>query len=184
MHFPRVRPWLIVTALLMMGASCQMSGGHVAGHPGFHRDYSVARGALEKGNYKRAIRAYKNMLKTHGNSPLQARLRLEYAHSLLRAGQYPQAAGQAGMLVASEQGAARASAQAVQGTAEHEMALAAMQRGDFGPQVEARLKNARNALKAMLKTHKSLDPLGSMAQRVSMIGGDLARVKSYRRAGG
>jgi hypothetical protein len=172
---------------LLMGAvflitSCQESD--FAGGGGFQKQYFAARGALANGHYARAIRAYETMLRSYGNGPLAARLQLEYAHSLLRAERNDDAVRQAGAIVATQSGATKAAAQAVQGSAQHEMAIAAIGRGDYGPNVEANLKAALQALKAMRASHKDLDPLGSMADRITLIKSDLTNLKQYRSARG
>lgn len=172
---------LLISAVFLV-AACQESD--FSGGGGFQKQYFAARGALENGNYTRATRAYETMLRSYGNGPLSARLQLEYAHSLLRAERYAEAAAQAGAIAASQTGAAKAAAQAVQGSAQHEMAIAAIGRGDFGPQVEANLNAALRTLKAMRASHKNLDPLGSMKDRINLINSDLANLKRYRSSGG
>lgn len=134
---------------------------------GFAAAYAQARSALEAGSYDTAANRYEAMLSTAG--PLETRLRLERAHALLRADRYAAAAQEARVVAASHSDNRRAAALAVVGTAEHRMAQDAMSEGDFGPTTIAHLQRARAALSEMLNTAPDLDPLGSMAQRLSMI---------------
>ena len=54
------------------------------GHQTFRAQYAVAREALEQGHYEKANRSYARLLEQAG--PLTPRIRLEYAHLLLRKG--------------------------------------------------------------------------------------------------
>lgn len=142
----------------------------------------AARGALEAGDYALAAERYRQLIPAAG--PLAPRLRLEYAHALLRAGEYSEAASEAGALAAGQTGAERAAALSVLGTAEHERGRAAMARGDFGPETEAALRRARQAPAGMLASDGASDPLGGMAARLAAIEAELAGLRAHRAAGG
>jgi hypothetical protein len=99
---------------------------------------------------------------------LTPRIRLELAHAYLRSGAFSRAAVEARSLAASQKGEARSAALAVQGTAEHELALVALAQGDT---ITAKplLQNADRAMAEVLKSHATLDPLGSLAGRRASI---------------
>lgn len=153
--------WAVVAFAV---ASCETST--TSSDAGFRKQYFAARMALEEGKYEKASRGYLRLMEEAG--PLSARLRLEYAHSLLRAGDYPQAAAQAQGLAAGNTGLARAAALAVEGTARHEMGLAALSSGDV-TQGQAQLQAAHAALTEVLDTAPDLDPLGGLAGRLASI---------------
>lgn len=158
-------------ALTLLGALAlaACTGGAGIGAPGskgFRADYTVARAALEAGRYDRANRAYAALLPQAG--PLAPRIRLEYAHSLLRGGDFTAAARQSRALADSQQGRARAAALSVHGTALHEIGLAAIQSGDSAGGA-AHLRDARAALAEVLTQHPDLDPLGALAGRKASI---------------
>ncbi|MDU8925822.1 hypothetical protein RXV86_00330 [Alisedimentitalea sp. MJ-SS2] len=136
------------------------------GQQTFRAQYAVARQSLENGQYEKAGRSYQRLLEQAG--PLAPRIRLEYAHTLLRQGDFPQAAAQAGSLVQGSTGAARAAALAVQATAEHEMALQFLAQGDRvkGKQY---LIRADKGMAEVLKKHPEMDPIGSLAARRASI---------------
>ena len=161
--------YLILGGLVFILAACEP--GVVSKGAGFQRNYVVSRKALEAGDYEVAIKGYGAMIKQGG--PLEPRLRLEYAHALLRASRYDEAARVSGALAKGLKGSDRAAALAVRGTAEHEMALAAMANGNYGPETKKRLLSARAALDEMLKTNADLDPLGAMASRRRDIASEL-----------
>lgn len=137
----------------------------------FASAYAQARSALEAGNYDTAAARYDAMLVTAG--PLESRLRLEKSHALLRADNYAVAAQEARVVAASHDDSRRAAALAVVGTAEHRMAQEAMSKGDFGPETVGHLTRAKAALSEMLAQAPDLDPLGGMAQRLTMIDASL-----------
>ena len=153
--------WL---ALVFVLGSCADGSG--VGQKGFQQQYAVARDALERGLYVRATEHYSELIPKSG--PLAPRLKLEYAHALLRAGKFSDASAHAGALAASQQGTARSAALAVHGTAEHEMGLAAIAVGDHTAGRHHFLK-ATSALGEMLANDPELDPLGAMAGRKSSI---------------
>lgn len=138
----------------------------------FKGRYLVARDALETGSYKKAISSYKTMMPEAG--PLEARLRLEYAHSLLRSDQFIEAGREARLVAANQQGAGRLAALAVQGTADHEAALAALAAGQNDSVTKARLAAAGSALDEVLKDRQTFDPLGTLTQRRAAIKTTLA----------
>ncbi len=106
--------------------------------------------------------------------PLEARLRLEYAHSLLRSDKFIEAGREARLVAANQQGNDRLAALAVQGTADHEAALAALAAGQNDAATKARLAAAGSALDAVLEERKIFDPLGTLAQRRAAIKTTLA----------
>lgn len=160
----------IAIAVLTSCSDYGVGGG--TGAWSFQRQYAIARDALERGKYDRAGRTYAEMIPRAG--PLAPRLRLEYAHTLLRAGDFAQASAQAGGLVRGLDGTARSAALAVQGTAEHELGLAAIAAGDRAA-ARTHLLAAQTALGAMLEADPDLDPLGAMAGRHASIA---ARLRS------
>ncbi len=147
-------------------ASCDESAATAPSGKGFKTQYLAARAALESGNYAKANRSYARLLPTAG--PLTARIRLEYAHSLLRGGDLKAAEEQAALLVGSQSGVARGAALAVQGTALHELALASLSRGE-AELGKAQLSAAKTAIDDVLKNHPTLDPLGALAGRQASI---------------
>ncbi|MDJ0626855.1 MAG: hypothetical protein QNJ44_01235 [Rhodobacter sp.] len=155
-------------------ASCQ-TGGVSASRAGFKKNYLVARTALEGGQYAKAARHYAGLLNRAG--PLQSRLRLEYAHALLRDGKFDKAAREARRVVGELTGSGRSAALMVQGTADHESARAAISRGRSGLNQINQLKAARAALDEMLKNHPELDPLGAMAVRRKTIDLELGAIQ-------
>ncbi len=154
------------TILTLAACGALETGGGKSNSRSFHAGYSVARNALEDGNYLTAIRRYDALIEESG--PLETRLRLEKAHALLRANRYDEAALQANIVAAAHQDRRRAAALAVVGTSEHRMAQDAMSAGDFGPTTVAHLRRADAALSEMITTAPDLDPLGAMAERRAM----------------
>lgn len=140
---------------------------------GFQARYFTARKALESGQYEQARRVYGKLIAEAG--PLVPRLELEYAHAELRAGNYDAAARQAEALAQGQTGEARGAALAVQGTAQHELALQMLHNGDIRGG-EAMLKTARTALAEVVGSYPDLDPLGSMAGRLAAIEARLKRL--------
>ncbi|MEP2716396.1 hypothetical protein [Pseudophaeobacter sp.] len=160
---------LMAGGVLILG-SCGESLGPKGG---FHSKYSVARNALESGDYARASRSYQRLIAEAG--PLAPRLQLEYAHAELRSGNYTEAARIAGSLADGQSGEARGAALAVQGTAQHELGLALLAKGEVEPG-KAQLIQARAALDEVLKSPADLDPLGSMAGRRASIAARLQKL--------
>jgi len=162
----------VVLAVVAAGlAGCE--AGAISEGADFQRKYSGARKALEEGNYDLAARNYAALIPSAG--PLAPRMRLEYAHALLRAGRNDEAAQVAGTLASQLEGSNRAAALAVAGTALHESALADMQAGRSGTEVTAKLRRADAALEKMLSLDASLDPLGAMQSRRSEIARSLGQ---------
>lgn len=164
---------LFLASMLALGLTACEPGVTSTGND-FQRKYSSARKSLEEGNYENAIRGYEALLP--GAGPLQPRLRLEYAHALLRAGRFDEAAQVADALARMSSGSARAAALAVQGTAQHESAVAEMRNGTAGAATITRLRAADAALQEMLSIDANLDPLGTMASRRTEIAQDLKRL--------
>jgi HEPN domain-containing protein len=140
--------------------ACEEGSG--VGEKNFQKQYSIAREALESGRYATAAETYAALIPRAG--PLAPRLKLEYAHTKLRAGHYDAASEQAVALANSETGVARSAALAVHGTAEHEMARASLDNGDRA-KAKVHLQAAEKSLSEMLRQNPELDPLGAMAGR-------------------
>jgi len=153
-----------VAGLLTVLAACEDGSG--AGSNSFRKDYTAARGALEAGQFDKANRIYARMLSQAG--PLQPRIQLEYAHSLLRSGAYDAAATQARALSQSQSGTDRSAALAVLGTAQHELGLSALSVGDPGAGRQ-NLAAAQSSIAEVLKADPDLDPLGALAGRLASI---------------
>ncbi len=154
----------MISCVALLLGSCGEGSGPAGS--GFQSKYAVARNALETGDYARAKRSYQRLIAEAG--PLVPRLQLEYAHAELRAGNYAAAAKIAGDLAQNQSGEARAVALAVQGTAQHELGLDLLARGEVEAG-KAQLTQARAALSEVLKSKSDLDPLGSMAGRRASI---------------
>lgn len=160
----------LLSAVLLM-ASCEAAGTLPGGGP--RSDYSVARQALETGNYTLAIRRYESLIASQeGRSA--ARLQLELAHALLRADRFDEAINLASRLTGRQGDSIEASALAVRGTARHEAARARIERGENGAELRALLQGARDDLTAFLRDHAALDAAGSMRARAQLIKADLA----------
>jgi thioredoxin-like negative regulator of GroEL len=165
---PVTRRWPWVAALPFALAACAGQGLGVPG--GMEAQYLQAREALEAGEYARANQLYGALLAEHG--PRAERLRLEYAHSLLRAERYGEAARQATAAERGRTGALRASALAVRAAALHERARAAMAQDDYGAGTRETLSAALAALDAMdaeleglLGRHARYDALAGVSRR-------------------
>lgn len=154
-----------IAGLLTMALVGCDDGTH-AGSNSFRNNYTTARTALESGQYDRANRAYVRLLKDAG--PLQPRIQLEYAHSLLRSGAYDQAAAQAQALAQSQIATTRSAALSVLGTANHEQGLSAIASGDTQAGRHY-LAAAQNAFAEVLRNDPDLDPLGAIARRQTEI---------------
>lgn len=167
-------PKRVIAAFVALGfvlplAACSTAPGNASG---FRKNYVVARAALEDGAYDKATRQYKGLMESAG--PFLPRIQLEYAHSLLRAGDYAGAARIAEAMALSEQGAASAAALAVAATARHELGKAALAQGDKAAG-KAHLTRAAAAMGEVLQGHPELDPLGALAGRKASIA---ARLKA------
>ena len=153
-------------------SSCET--GPSPGSNSFRSQYSTARDALETGRYDRANRIYIRLLEQAG--PVQPRIRLEYSHSLLRDGNYNEATNQAQILSQTQTGTARSAAPAVLGSAQHELALAAILINDRDAG-QRHLIAAQNAIGEVLRNDPELDPLGSLAGRQASIKVQLASLR-------
>lgn len=151
-----------LTVVLLI--SCTETSG--TDQRGFATRYNTARTALEKGNYATAGRLYERMLSQSG--PLNDRIQVEYAHTMLRSGQYERASQLAGDVAKKNDGPTRAAALSVKGTADHEVALKLLRIGDQANGI-ARLRAAQKALDEVLKSHPDFDPLGALAGRQASI---------------
>lgn len=141
-------------------------GGSFGEDNSFQSRYVAARTALEAGKYERANRIYADLLEIAGAD--EPEVRLEYAHSLLRAGEYEEARNQARFIAQGSESDLRASALYVQGTAQDELGRDAAQAGDYAA-ARAHFSGAATSLSEALKSHPELDPVGSMAGRLKEI---------------
>lgn len=157
-------------SLLCLAALSACEPGTISQGADFQRKYSSARAALEQGNYDLAARNYAALIQSSG--PLEPRVRLEYAHALLRAERNDEAAAVALALAQGQEGTNRAAALAVAGTALHEDALGDLRAGRTD-EARAKLRRADAALAEMLRLDPSLDPLGAMQSRRNEIAGTL-----------
>lgn len=142
----------------------------------FRIDYQKARSALEAGSYSKAVRRYGSLLERSG--PAAGRVRLEYAHALLRANQFADAALMARRSAAEQTGLARASALSVQATAEHEIARASMSGGHYDRSVYNQLVTAGAAFDQAFNLHPELKTDGLLAMRRLEIANATSTVKS------
>ncbi|MEP1520432.1 hypothetical protein [Ascidiaceihabitans sp.] len=136
------------------------------GQGNFQAQYSGARDALEKGRYDQASKAYTRLLPVSGS--LAPRIQLELAHSYLRGGNFAAAAKEARGLSSNQSGDARAAALTVQATADHELGLKALAKGDTKTG-KLLLRQADKAMASVLKSHPKMDPLGALAGRRASI---------------
>ena len=169
----RLRVAALGLIVLFTGA-CQMDATSLTARAGFKANYLVARVALEKGQYVRAERGYASLLKRAG--PLEPRLRLEYAHALLRGGKYAKASDEARIVAAQLEGRGRSAALAVQATADQEIARAAIDKGITDTDAIERLVAAKAGFDELLKNHPDMDPLGAMALRRKAIDVELTTI--------
>lgn len=162
-----VRAGALALAVLTL-VSCEQGTPRASkpGDAGFRNQYFAARDALEDGKYDRASRTYARLLTRAG--PLEPRIRLEYAHALLRGGDHAAAAREARTLARSQSGTARRAALSVAATAEHELGLAAIQNGDAASGKRL-LQQADEAITEVLTSDPGLDPLGALAGRQASI---------------
>ncbi len=161
--FTLARAGMLGLSYLMI-SGCAETGS--IGQKSFQSQYITARTALEQGDYDKANRVYKQLVPNAGE--LQPRIQLELSHSYLRAGDFAAASKEASRLAGGQRGKGRAAALSVQATADHEMGLQALAKGDakIG---KSYLMQADAALTELLKTNPDLDPLGAMAGRKSNI---------------
>ncbi len=172
----RVRNTVLVALLFAAGCGDINLKKPGVGRASFKADYFSARSALEKGQFVQAADQYGGLVAQAG--PMAGRVQIEYAHALLRAGQFADAARVASEAAQVLTGLARASALAVQGTAEHELALSMMAGGGVDETVHARLVSARKTFDAIGGDFPKLDPEGYLAKRRALIVQSEARVKA------
>lgn len=170
MTFGRLLAFPLLAVATIALSSCERAGTIAGGGPG--SDYSVARQALETGNYDLAIRHYQGLLnRVHPTSA--ARLQLEYAHGLLRGNRFSEAIQASDVLIDRPDDSIRGSALAVRGTARHELARQLIERGQRDAQVRQLLEGARDDLAHFLAQHADLDSGGSMRARSQLVISDL-----------
>ncbi|SFE40993.1 outer membrane protein assembly factor BamD [Roseivivax sediminis] len=171
---------MTLTAILRAGAlgavafglaSC--AGAPTGGSGEFRKGYTAARTALEAGRYDSAERGYMKLVPEAG--ALTPRIRLEYAHTLLRAEDYARARSEAQRLVVALDGQNRLAALAVQATAEHELGLVAMTAGDRDA-ARTLMTSARTGMTEVLANAPDLDPAGALAGRNTSLGVQLERL--------
>ncbi len=162
------RPAVLVALLAL--AACEAAGSLAGG--GARSDYLVARQALETGNYDLAIRRYAQLVDSV-EATSSARLRLEYAHALLRGNRFDEAAAMADPLARRNDGAIAASALAVRGTARHEAARLRLDAGQRDETTRSLLLAAQADITASLQHNPALDSTGSMRARAQLISADL-----------
>jgi len=172
----RLRVVTLFAVALTLGA-CQVNApnlGATASRAGFKANYLVARVALEKGQYGKAERGFASLLKKAG--PFEPRIRLEYAHALLRAGKLTKASDEARVVAAQLDGRGRVAALAVQATADQEIARAAINRGVADADSVQRLVSAKGAFDELLTKYPDMDPLGALALRRRTIDVELSTI--------
>ena len=169
-RFP-VHALLAVAALTL--SSCEKSGSIAGG--GVGNDYSVARQALETGNYSLAIRRYEGLL-TRVSAHSAGRLQLEYAHSLLRSNRFSEAIQATEVLVHRPDDPILGLALAVRGTARHELARQTLERGEHDARTRLLLEGARDDLAHFLGSYGALDSGGSMRARSQLVLSDLGQI--------
>lgn len=165
---------MVALAGLVLALSGCKAGDFTTSRAGFKANYLVARVALETGQYAKATRQYGTLLKKAG--PLEPRLRLEYAHALLREGKFRKAADEAETVAMQLSGAGRSAALMVQGTAEHEAARVAIRTGKTGLATAELMQSAKLALEEVLRVNPELDATGGMAARIRQIETELRTV--------
>jgi len=163
------RSFGVLAAAAMAVSSCETAGTIAGGGAG--SDYSVARQALETGNYNLAIRRYEGLITRASQAP--ARLQLEYAHTLLRADRFSDAIEASQVLINHPENSIRGSALAVRGTARHELARQLSTQRPQDVQIRHLYEGARDDLALFLSEHSSFDSGGSMRARNSLILSDL-----------
>lgn len=175
---PNFRFRAVALCLVVLAtASCQVNApnlGATASRAGFKANYLVARIALEKGQFGKAERSYASLLKKAG--PFEPRIRLEYAHALLRGGKLSKASDEARIVAAQLEGRGRSAALAVQATADQEIARKAIDNGIADADAIQRLVAARRSFDELLKIHPDMDPLGAMALRRKAIDVELSTI--------
>lgn len=162
---------LAVAALAPVACSDSASRGSAP--DGFRAAYMAARGALEQGDYDAAERGYLRLVQDAG--ALAPRLRLELAHTLLRAEDFARARTEARTLATTLSGSDALAARAVQATAEHELALGKLAAGDRAAAAKL-MRAAREGMQAVLDGAPELDPAGALAGRRATLEVQIARL--------
>lgn len=178
MPAPRHIPIIALALAVLFTASCEPgagSGPSLNSRAGFKANYLIARVALEGGQYTKASRQYAGLLKSAG--PLEARIRLEFAHALLREGKFMKASDEARVVASKLTGRGRSAALAVQATADQEIGRAAINRSEMTADAVQRLVSARDAFDEVLKNHPDLDPLGGLKSRRSALNVELSTIR-------
>lgn len=165
----------LALALALVSACQPGAGGSLVSRVGFKANYLVARAALEQGQYAKASRQYISLLPKAG--PLEARIRLEYAHSLLRENKFEKASDEARVVASELKGRGRAAALAVQATADQEIGRASINRGEVTAEAIQRLVSARDAFDEVLKSYPDLDPLGGLKARRASLTVELSTIR-------
>lgn len=175
----RRRPFLPATLVLMsvvMGCSSLTSSSPGTVSRGeWKASYLSARGALEAGQADAAAAAYARIVDASG--PVGPRIRLEYAHALLRAENFSAAADEARQSAERQDGLGRAAALAVQAVAEHELARAQLAAGQADEALVIRLAAAGSTLDEVLAANDEIDPSGALAARRAEVTAEETRLR-------
>lgn len=159
----RVRIGVFVAALVLAGCSDTPFKGSGADRKSYKAHYLAARSALEGGDYTKAVDGYGNLVGQSG--PMTARVRIEYAHALLRAGRFAQAANEARIAAIELTGLAKHSALSIEATAKHELAMQMMGQGKYDEEVHELLVEARETFDTIAAALPKLDPKGGLQRR-------------------
>lgn len=172
----RRRP-ILSAALILMSLAMGCSG-LTSSAPGtvsrgqWKASYLSARAALEAGRSAEAAEAYARIVEKSG--PVGPRVRLEYAHALLRANDFAAAAEQARRSAARQDGLGRSAALAVEAVADHEQVRSQLTAGRADRELAARLTAAAATLDEVLAAGGDLDPEGRLAARRAEIATEAA----------
>ena len=161
----------IVTVLVLGGC------GTVPISDDFRLGYERARGALEAGDYATALRHYEHLLPEVDNGPIGAAVRLDYAHTLLRAGQHDQALRVAREIEALDSSpAVSGHAALVAAIAEHAAAERLMVLGAPYEETKSRARAAFRSLELVLRHRPQFDPEGVLMVRMRRLRETLAQL--------
>lgn len=133
----------------------------------FKAQYLDARALLDDGSYDDAIEKYGSIVDRSG--PMASRVRVEYAHALLRAGLFSEAAKEANLASTQLGGLARSSALSIEATALHEMALEKMDQGIRDRSVYDLFAKSAAVFETISKDLADLDPVGGLQRRYSVV---------------
>lgn len=176
----RRRPILPATLVLMSlamgctGLSSSAPGSISRGE--WEASYLAARDALEAGRSDEAAAAYRRIVEKSG--PIGPRVRLEYAHALLRAAEYDAAAEQARRSADRQDGLGRSAALAVQAVADHEQVRRQRAAGRADRAMADRLAAAGTTLDTVLAAGADLDPEGHLAARRAEIAAEAGALRT------